>query len=104
MEQTTNLQKPFANEHSCRLESPTKFKKFRRKNCAVRHARKCIDFIFGIISPKKSRLQAMRYKKTIWSAGDARAHCKSKGGSFEASKYALSWSETEKYFKKYYNL
>jgi len=77
--------RPYENEHSCRLNSPDKYDKFARKNCAVKSDGKCIDFIFGILSTKKSELQAMRYKKSIWKASSARAHCKSKGGSFEVA-------------------
>lgn len=77
--------KPYPNEHACRLEDPGKYDSFARKNCYVKHAGKCIDFIFGIVGGK-SELQAMRYLKDTWSAGDASAHCKDKGGSFEAAK------------------
>ena len=37
------------------------------------------------IKKNKSELHSMRYPKDIWKASDARAHCKSKGGSFEAA-------------------
>lgn len=77
--------KPYANEHSCRLESPDKYKKFRRKNCAAKSDGKCIDHIYGILSPEKSELQSMRYKKDIWTAASARAHCKDNDGTFEAA-------------------
>lgn len=74
--------KPYPNEHSCRLQSPDKYDRFARKNCAAEHEDKCIDFIFGI-KEDKSELQAMRYKKDIWTVDDAKSHCQSKDGSFE---------------------
>ena len=40
--------------------------------------------IFGI-KDDKSEIQALRYPKGSWSADDARVHCKSRGGSFEAA-------------------
>lgn len=80
-------EKPFTNEHACRLESPSQFDSFRRQNNAVQHDGKRIDFIFGI-KEGKSKLQAMRYPKSIWTSASAKSHCASKDGSFEAaSKY-----------------
>lgn len=84
MEGEKSLEKPFPNEHSCRLENPDKYERFARKNCAVRSNGKCIDFIFGILEGK-SELQSMRYKKDIWTEGAARSHCKEKDGTFEAA-------------------
>jgi len=77
-------EKPYANEHSCRLKPPD-YPKYRRENCKVKHDGKCIDFIYGIKGPKESELQAMRYPKDIWTASAARAHCKSEDGTFEAA-------------------
>lgn len=33
-----------------------------------------------------SEIQALRYPKEIWKESDAKAHCKKRGGSFEAAK------------------
>lgn len=76
---------PYKNEHSCRLEDPNKFDSFNRENCAQKHDDKCIDVIYGI-KEGKSKIQALRYPKDVWDADDAKAHCKDKGGSFEAAK------------------
>jgi hypothetical protein len=78
-------EKPFPNEHACRLKSPDQFVRFRRKNCAAKHNGKCIDFIFGKKSGGKTELQTMRYPKGKWKASDAAAHCKDHGGKFEAA-------------------
>lgn len=75
--------KPYPTEYSCRLESPDKYDRFARVNCYRKHNGKCIDFIFGI-KDEKSEVQALRYKKKIWTAVDAKSHCKSKDGNFEA--------------------
>ncbi len=75
-------EKPFPNEHACRLIDPGQFDRFRRQNNAAQHNGKRIDFIFGI-KAGKSKLQAMRYPKSIWTAASARSHCKSKEGTFE---------------------
>jgi len=75
---------PFPNEHACRLNPPN-YPKYARQNCKVKHNGKCIDFIYGVRGPNQSELQSMRYPKKIWDAGAARAHCKSKKGTFEAA-------------------
>jgi len=77
------LTRPFPNEHSCDL-IPDQYDRFARENCKIKHNKKCIDFLYGIKN-NKSELHSMRYPKDIWKASDARAHCKSKGGSFEAA-------------------
>ncbi len=85
-------QRPFPNEHSCRLEDPGKFDKFARKTCEQKHEGKCIDIVYGI-KEGKSKIQALRYKTKIWTAGDAKAHCKSREGSFEPAKESKSENE-----------
>jgi len=77
-------EKPFPNEHACRLLPPGDFDRFARKNCFRRSGGKCIDFIFGI-KAGKSKTQAMRYKKDVWTASAARAHCRGADGTFEAA-------------------
>lgn len=77
--------KPYPNEHSCRLESPDKYKRFRRKNCEVKHDDKCIDVIYGITKgeDEKAERQALRYDKKVWTEASARSHCKGEEGTFE---------------------
>lgn len=77
--------KPYENEHSCRLEDPKQFDKFSRKNCEQKHEGKCIDVIYGI-KEGKSKIQALRYKTSIWKKEAAQSHCKSRKGLFEAAK------------------
>lgn len=76
--------KPYANEHSCRLEDPSKYDSFARKNCYQKHDGKCIDYIFGV-KEGKSEVQAMRYGKDVWTEEAAKNHCKDHKGSFEAA-------------------
>jgi len=78
--------KPYENEHSCRLQSPDKYKKFARKNCYAKSDGKCIDFIFGIKEDGKSEVQSMRYNKDEWTEAEAKKHCDEHGGTFEAAK------------------
>lgn len=78
--------KPYPNEHSCRLQDPKKYPKFRRAKCEQKHDGKCIDVIYGITAPKKSDIQALRYAKDVWMESEAKAHCKSRKGKFEPAK------------------
>lgn len=77
--------KPYPNEHSCRLQDPGKFDKFRRGT--RNHKGKKYSIIFG--HPKDGggwEEQAYRYAKDTWTAAEAQAHCKDHKGSFEAAK------------------
>jgi hypothetical protein len=75
---------PYPNEHACRLNDPGKYDEFRRDSCGQKHDGKCIDVIYGI-KEGAAEVQALRYKKDVWSVADARAHCSSRNGSFEAA-------------------
>lgn len=77
--------KPYPNEHACRLQDPDKFSEFRRG--ARSHEGKKYSVIFG--KPKEGEgweEQAYRYDKDTWEASEARSHCKSHEGKFEAAK------------------
>lgn len=81
-------EKPYANEHACRLINPDQFDSFRRQNNAAQSDGKQLDFIYGI-KEGKSKLQAIRYPKKQWSASDAKAHCNARDHiAFEAAKDA----------------
>ncbi len=77
-------EKPYKNEHACRLEEPDQYNEIKRKNCEQEHKGKCIDVLYGM-KEGKSEIQALRYKTKIWTESDAKAHCKSRKGSFEAA-------------------
>jgi hypothetical protein len=79
-------EKPYPNEHACRLNDPGKYDRFARKNNAMKHDGKRIDVIYGIKKGGATEMQAMRYPKDVWDAADARSHCKDHDGSFEAAK------------------
>lgn len=85
-EETDIVEKPYKGEHSCRLEDPKKYKKFRRVNNATKIDGKSVDHIYGILSPKKSELQAIRFPVKNWTAVQAKKHCE---GTFEAAKKAV---------------
>lgn len=53
--------------------------------------------IYGI-KEGKSEIQAMRYPEKVWSAKDARAHCKDHDGAFEAAEKGEDMPVTRKIF------
>ena len=77
-------EKPYPNEHSCRIVSPKGFDKYARKNCAEKKSGKCIDVIYGIKNGK-SVIQALRFKSKYWTVEDAQKECELRGGSFVAA-------------------
>lgn len=98
-------EKPYPSEHACRLNDPSVYDKFARKNCAQKHDEKCIDVIYGI-KDNKSEIQALRYKKAVWDASDAKSHCAGRNGTFEAASNQESNYDVEniKYVEiKYYD-
>lgn len=70
---------PYPNEHACRLVDPKEFDEFRRENEKITVNGKPVDVIFGI-KDGKSKIQALRYKKSVWSVEEARNDCKNRGG------------------------
>jgi hypothetical protein len=82
-EMVEDEEKPYKNEHACRLKEPD-YDKYARKNCEQKHDGKCIDVIYGI-KGDKAEIQALRYPKDIWTEKKAKEHCKSRGGIFEAA-------------------
>ena len=87
---------PYENEHSCRLNDPGKYEKFRRENCGQKHDGKCIDVIYGIKKDGKSEIQALRYNKDIWTEKQAQNHCKEQKGMFEPAKKEKGMDNIEK--------
>ena len=75
---------PFPNEHSCRLQNPDKFVRFRRGK--KKHDGKIYSVIWGFLKGGGSQEQAYRYPKDTWSKGKAGKHCRDHDGSFEAAK------------------
>jgi len=64
---------PFPNEHAVRLQSPNKFKRFRRVNDKFG---KGIDVIYGITKDNKVEIQAVRFDKSKHTIEDVKSHIK----------------------------
>jgi len=89
-------EKPYPNEHTCRLKNPKDFDSFARKKCAQKHDEKCIDIIYGIKN-NKLEIQALRYPKSIWKKTDAKNHCGERGGKFEPARETSSDTNAVKF-------
>lgn len=63
------------------MTDPSRFDSFRYDECGEKHDGKCIDINYGI-KDDKAKIQALRYKKTIWTESSARSHCKTRDGTF----------------------
>jgi len=76
---------PYPNEHSLRVNSPDKYKKFRRQNDKFGVG---IDVIFGITADGKTEVQAIRFDATKFSEDEAKKWAKEHGfsGTFEPAK------------------
>jgi hypothetical protein len=80
------IAKPYPSEHACRLQDPDKYERFTRGT--RKHEGKEYSIIFGWREQdgkEVSEEQAYRYKKDVWDADEARAHCKDHEGTFEAA-------------------
>lgn len=79
-------EKPYPSEHACRLRDPDDFQKDSFRRYTRKHKGKAYSVIAGRLKGEDSMTeQAFRYKKDVWDAADARAHCKDHDGSFEAA-------------------
>jgi len=80
---------PYPNEHSCRLQPPGKYDRFRRE---TNFQGSGYDVIWGMRTEggkTVTEMQAIRYPKDKWDEARARNHCGDKGGSFEAAAKTL---------------
>ena len=78
-------EKPFPNEHACRIRSPRDFKRDSFRRVERGEGRNLLFLILGRLRGQSTAtLQAFRYPKEVWDAPRARAHCRRHDGqSFE---------------------
>ena len=82
--ETEEIQKPYPQEHACRLKSPGQYDTCRRGTRS--HNGKKYSIVYCKKTGGKMEEQSYRYNKKTWSASEARSHCKSHGGTFTAAK------------------
>jgi len=90
-------EKPFPNEHSCRLKDPKDFKPESFRRTTRKHNGKEYSVIMGRLKGETTMTeQAYRYNKKIWTASEAKSHCKDHKGTFEAAKKYILFVDKEK--------
>jgi hypothetical protein len=80
------------------MTDPDQYDRFTRGECNQKHDNKCIDVIYGWKKKEGkevSEVQALRYSIKVWEEDDARAHCKKRGGTFEAAKKSDKGGKSE---------
>ena len=78
--------KPFPNEHACRLRDPDDFDDDSFVRSTREHDGKEYDVIMAKLNGEESLTdQAFRYNKDVWSESEARDHCVDHDGLFEAA-------------------
>lgn len=80
------IQKPYPNEHACRIKNPDGFQQDSFRRMERDHNGKKYAVIMA--KPNGSDTmedQAFRYNKDDWSAEEARTHCAMHNGTFEGA-------------------
>lgn len=79
------VEKPLPNEHACRLRKPSDFESESFRRISRESDGKVYSIIVGKLKGEtKMTEQAYRYGKDVWTAAQAKKHCKDhKGISFE---------------------
>ncbi len=89
------VERPYPNEHACRLREPGDFQADSFRRMERDHEGKKYACIIGKLKGEDTMTeQAYRYAKDSWSASQARSHCKSHDGSFEAASGSASICES----------
>ena len=79
-------QKPYPNEHACRIREPNEFQEDSFRRTTREHEGKKYSVITGRLKGETTMTeQAYRYDTETWTASQARSHCKAHDGSFEAA-------------------
>lgn len=95
------VEKPFENEHSCRLVDPDKFQDDSFRSSTREHNDKEYRVIMGKLEGEDTMTdQAYRYNKSIWEKADAKKHCKAHDGIlFEPAEEDSQTNQEEKEVK-----
>lgn len=80
--------RPYPNEHACRLRDPGDFEADSFRRTERDHEGKKYSVIMGKLKGESTMTeQAYRYAKDVWTASEAKAHCKDHNGiNFEPAK------------------
>lgn len=90
-------EKPYVNEHACRLQDPSQYKNFAR--IKRKHNEKEYSIIIGEKDGEWEE-QAYRYNIDIWKKEEAEEHCKNHNGKFEPAEPKDLTNEKDKQSEK----
>jgi HK97 family phage major capsid protein len=91
------MERPYPNEHACRLRSPSDFQADSFRRVSRSHDGKKYSVIIGRLRGQTTMTeQAYRYPKDSWTTAQARSHCKSHDGqTFEPASTSSTGEETK---------
>lgn len=90
-----NPEKPYPNEHACRLREPDGFQEGSFRRSQRTHDGKKYSVIMGRLKGEDTLTdQAFRYHKETWTEGQAESHCNDHDGAFEAASGADAVKES----------
>lgn len=93
--------KPYPNEHACRLREPGDFEDDSFRRTTRKHEDKEYAVILGRLKGEDVLTeQAYRYPTETWSASEARSHCQTHDGTFEAAAEKAGARHTGKEFRE----
>jgi hypothetical protein len=73
-------EKPYKNEHACRINDPDKYSEIRRENGDREHDGKKYDVIYGKTEDGDWEDQSYRYPNDVWTEDQAKQHCADHNG------------------------
>jgi len=89
-------EKPYPNEHACRLKDPDDFQEGTFKRTEREHEGKKYSIIMGKLKDETAMTeQAYRYDKEAWTAAEAKSHCTEHEGTFEPAQESKAAFECE---------
>lgn len=88
--------RPYPNEHACRLRDPDDFQDDSFKRTEREHEGKKYSVIMGRLEGETTLTeQAYPYDKEVWTAAEAKSHCKDHDGTFEPASEEETEVQTE---------
>jgi len=95
--------KPYPNEHACRLRDPDDFKRIRSQERTVKEPPslkgKTYRALYGWLKKpegdRKTADQAYRYAIDEWTEAEAKLHCKENKGKFEPAVNTSAYEDVD---------
>lgn len=83
--------KPYPNIHACRLRDPNDFEEDSIRTIVRKHEGKEYQVLIGKLKKNEEWAeQSYHYPKSVWTESEARKHCESHDGQFEAAEKCVA--------------